>query len=153
MDRKIKSIMAPIILCAALWLFPGSLENEIADSVLNHLQFLGYTIREGDERTVALVENEADIYIEDFRGGLLFFTYYPLNRAVDRNDLLEIIDLLNSNAVISRYYLDDNYNLRIEFWFPSLYDRQVFGRIFNLWQEESRDYVFASEIGNHIIAQ
>jgi hypothetical protein len=119
----------------AVFLFaPVAARAEVFDKageLSQHLEFLGYTVTEEPEndRIVAKHQRNYNFTVKSFRGGLLLTTFLTMNTPLgaDRERVLEVVNKLNADAEVVRYYLDSDEDLAIEGWFPGAYDKTDFG--------------------------
>ena len=79
----------------------------------------------------------AEISIEFFNRGVLFWTFWPGLPGVNMGDFLATVNDLNYNASASRYYINDNDDLVVEMWLPEYYDRMLFAEAVAIWENES----------------
>ena len=133
-----------LALLAALVLMPAGANAQPIEGFApfkEHLEFLGYTVEEKDDdkRAVAKHNRNYDISIRTYLGGLLFSSFITMKKPLgdNRNAALEVANRLNADAQTVRYYIDKDGDLAIESVFLSAYDRGVFGRFMDHYNDIS----------------
>ena len=123
-----------------LWKWIAEVDGmqEVMEQVLAHLEFLGYQItREGDLARCNHGTNWNAV-IKPYQTGLLFLTFFG-GGAVSKSNragFLEFVNHLNSEAAVSRFYVDSDGDLAAESWIPAHYDRQQFGHYLTLRERD-----------------
>lgn len=110
-----------------------------ASDVIEHLEFMGYEVSMNDERIRAVHNENINIMLKKFQGGILTVAYYGGSQYADdnRGAFLNLINTLNQKAVSARFYIDGDGDLAIESYYPGKYNRQGFSaflKAFNLEQ-------------------
>jgi hypothetical protein len=115
--------------------FPGS------DEYKAHLEFLGYTVTDGEASLIARHDTNYNISVKSYNGGVLVVTFFGTTSKAkrDRVGFLEFLNGMNAGSVAARYYEDNEGDVIVEGWYPGAYDRANFGVFiekFNLIGEE-----------------
>jgi hypothetical protein len=70
-----------------------------------------------------------DFRIHEYNGGFRVFTFYISREEVtyESEALRNLVNEMNENALISRYYIDKDADVAAEFWYPlKTYDKNIF---------------------------
>jgi hypothetical protein len=70
-----------------------------------------------------------DFRIHEYNGGYRIFTFFMHREGVtyESETLRALVNDLNENAVLTRYYIDRDADVAAEFWYPlSVYDKNLF---------------------------
>ena len=120
--------------------------NTTIESMITHLEFLGYTITrdEEDESAFAIHESQYNKSISEIAGGVLFRTEFISNNKAkeETTKYLESINEMNVNALVIRalgYEYDGELSLHIEAWYPNQYDRVNFGNFIDAVNRDCRN--------------
>jgi hypothetical protein len=106
--------------------------------IKTQLEYLGYTVEYKDTYAVARKSAAAVITVKLYKQNILMYAYYDLDmNQGTRYELYEAVNLLNQNASVCRYYVDDDDDLMIEMVISDIYDRTILGNFLTLWQAES----------------
>jgi len=102
------------------------------DPYINHLEFLGYTIKPLDaEKKVmgAAHTTRRNLVFRAFRVGVFFSISYKSRPEVKGDELgiLQLANLFNTRYVICRVYVDKDKDLIIEAYYAREYDKTAFG--------------------------
>ncbi len=64
--------------------------------------------------------DKPDFRLHSWSGGFRVFTYYLTKEGVtpQSEELRGLVNALNENAVITRYYIDEDADVAAEFWYP-----------------------------------
>ncbi len=121
----------------------------IADTIeqmTTHLEFLGYEVSRDGDLTKARHPRRFNMVVRPLAGGVLFTAIFGAsdNATRDRLGYLEMINALNANAGIARFYADKDADLFIEAWHPDYYDRADFG-VFLEKLERDHHLLFGAE--------
>lgn len=113
----------------------------VIDKVSNHLEFLGYEVKIGDENPqemIALHPERANILVKVFTRAVRFTCFYYSNTFAQQNRLefLELINTLNQNSAITQCSLDDEGTLIITSFLFGIYDKITFGQFMDLWHDD-----------------
>lgn len=111
--------------------------QDTLEEMADHLTFLGYEVDFDGEVITADRSDAAEIVIEYYDKGVLFWAYWPAEMGIDRSEFIESVNNLNYNASASRYYIDDDGDLVIEMWLPDHYDKKLFADSVSLWEFET----------------
>jgi hypothetical protein len=116
------------------------------DLMATHLQFLGYEITREDERIRAAHPAKLGFSIRPFGNGVLLTSIFGCSDGAKSQKLtyFELINSLNENARVARFYADDDLDFFIEAWYPDYYHREQFGFFVELWNDDC-DQIFSSE--------
>jgi hypothetical protein len=115
-----------------------------SDDYRQHFEFLGYTVEDGEKSLFAKHPDRLDVSIRSFNGGVLIVTIFGTTARAkkDRPGFLTFLNAMNTDAVVGRYYVDDEDDVIIEGWYPGTYDRTRFGLFldnFNLVSDQLTD--------------
>ena len=114
------------------------MEPDLAQ-VSEHLEFLGYTIEAQLEDVFhASHATKPNLTVRAWLGGFLLTAWYgtTAESLVNREGFLETINLLNEKAVVSRYYVDQEYDFAAEAFYHPPYERAAFARFMELWDHD-----------------
>ncbi|MDX1977166.1 MAG: hypothetical protein SFT94_05790 [Pseudanabaenaceae cyanobacterium bins.68] len=95
----------------------------------NHLEFNGYKVEETDERIFCRHSRKSNLILRDLPNrGVLVTTIYALKPEVDRLDLLEYVNHMNSEFFFLKGYAADvsGLSLVLETFYEGEYNRQNF---------------------------
>jgi len=108
------------------------------EQIVTHLQFLGYEVSRDGDVTRAKHPRKFNVSIRPLAGGILFTTIFGCQDNAKRSKLgyLEMINSLNANAAIARFYADKDSDLFIEAWHPDYYERASFGAFMQIWDRD-----------------
>lgn len=109
------------------------------EQISQHLEYLGYTISPAEERSFhARHPSKANILVRSFAGGCLITAWYgtTADSLVNREGFLEVLNSLNAQAIVSRYYVDKEYDFAVETFFHPPYDRSSFAQFMDLWDRD-----------------
>jgi hypothetical protein len=108
------------------------------DQISNHLEFLGYTVAHEGNITSAKHNSRLGILMKPLGGGILFTTIFggADHAKRDRIGYLELVNSLNNQAAVARFYADKDSDFIIEAWHPDAYDRTAFGVFMETWNRD-----------------
>jgi hypothetical protein len=100
-----------------------------SDDFKTHLEFLGYTVEEGETSLLARHEQYYNVSVKSLGGGVLVATFFgTTDRAKsDRVGFLDFLNGMNRDAVAARYYEDEEGDVIVEGWYAGDYERSRFG--------------------------
>ena len=100
-----------------------------SDDYKAHLEFLGYTVEDGETSLIAKHDKFYNVSVKSYNGGVLVVTFFGTTDKAksDRVGFFEFLNGMNENAVAARYYEDDEGDVIVEGWSPGSYDRTRFG--------------------------
>jgi hypothetical protein len=112
---------------------------ENAEKIINHLEFLGYTVTADKDSLLAKHTKEWNISVRSYQGGILIAAFLEAEKKAkeDRGAFLEMINALNKEAKACRYYADKDGDLAIEAYYPGSYDKARFGTFIDVWKADS----------------
>jgi hypothetical protein len=102
---------------------------EDVDAIVNHLEFLGYTVTQNNEAIRAEHATNLSVFIRQYQGGLLvsaFFGGSDYGKS-HKDAWLNLVNTLNEQATVARYYIDSDDDLAIEGYYPGSYRKDSFG--------------------------
>ena len=113
--------------------------SEALESVLGHLEFLGYEIIRDEKLSKARHPVKYNLLIKDYNGMLLFTSIIGAsqNAKMSRPGYLEFLNSLNRSSAVTRVYADQDADLIFEATFPQLYDRVAFAKFIDLWHQDT----------------
>lgn len=109
------------------------------NQISEHLEFLGYTIEPGREDSFrATHATKPNFSLRAYAGGLLITAWYGTSAEalVNREGFLEAINVLNAQAIVSRYYVDKEYDFAAEAFYHPPYERVAFAQFMDLWDRD-----------------
>jgi len=117
-------LASSVLICS----FSIAAPPEDSSDVVRHLEFIGYNVSMNSERISAKHPENPNILIKKYQGGMLFTTLHGSNDNGKRNrdKLLALVNELNSEAVVARYYIDKDGNMWIEGYYPGNYNKNSF---------------------------
>ncbi|MCV3216797.1 YbjN domain-containing protein [Plectonema radiosum NIES-515] len=93
----------------------------------NHLEFNGYQVEEDEELLLCHHPRKTNLIIKYiFSRGVLIRSFYSFDQNIQRIDLLEYINELNSDFIFMKAYIDRDNDLSIETFSEGEYDRTNF---------------------------
>ena len=109
-----------------------------AGSVMNHLQFLGYKCSPEKEKIAVTHAERLNFDIVKFRGGFLLKAWFGKNAKTpkDSDKYAALINALNSESGVCRYYADEEGDLIIEGWYPLPYSKDSFSTFLETWEKD-----------------
>lgn len=110
---------------------------EDADGFVAHLEFGAYTVEVGEQAITARHETYLNMVLKAFKGGVLLQTYVETSQR-KKDDVLEVINKLNTNSIAARYYADDEGDTMVEAWYPGGYERQRFSAFLEAWHTDTK---------------
>lgn len=107
--------------------FAGPFEG--SDEYKAHLEFLGYSVEDGETSLIAKHDEFYNVSVKSYNGGVLVVTFFGTTDKAksDRVGFFEFLNNMNENAIAARYYEDDEADVIVEGWYPGGYDRTRFG--------------------------
>lgn len=113
---------------------------DILEQIKSHVEFLGYDVTVEEERGRAKHPERWNIVYREFKGGILFQTYFGVSDygKSNKEEFFNFLNLMNQGAVVVRFYADDDFDLVMEAWLPSGYEKQTFGRFVEQWDNDTR---------------
>jgi hypothetical protein len=108
-----------------------------------HLRFLGYDVKVDDEVVIANHPNKADILLFVYSNGTMLKSLFRANpdNALARPGYLELINSLNRQSLVTRYYADNDGDLMFEAFFSSGYSQTEFARFLDLWDTDFQSMI------------
>lgn len=107
-----------------------NIDNAVAHPLAryrNHLEFHGYHVEEEENIILGRHSRKPNLIIEAVTDrGVLVGTVYALNPKINRVQLLEYINQLNSNFLFMKAYTDDKDGFTMETFLEGGYDRTNF---------------------------
>jgi len=123
-----------------LLIFSASLyaQTSEADSVMRHLEFLGYKCASAKGKISVTHAERLSFDLVKFRGGLLFKSWFGKNGKTqkDSEKYTALINVLNSESGVCRYYADNEGDLIIEGWYPLPYSKDGFATFLETWEKD-----------------
>jgi len=132
------------------------MDNAINQQIRNHLEFLGYTIKDSDKSNnnlIFMAESttlKPNLFIKINEDSLVNI-YSRIGtwdkEVLDSVDFRNLIHKINRQAYFCKWYLDKNDKgaiITIESWFFG-YDKKAFGKVIESFDLEIRKY--ATELG------
>lgn len=108
------------------------------DSIITHLEFLGYTITREEKIIRARHDTKYNFGMRTLAGGFIFRAYFggSDHAKADRPGFLDLINSINAEASVARCFADSDSDLCFEAWYPDVYDRQEFGDFMTAWDRD-----------------
>jgi hypothetical protein len=115
-----------------------NMTTKALDSMLAHLEFLGYEVTQDGEIARAKHATRYNVSLRSFASGILLTRLFGANDTArqDKAGYLEFINSLNNKAAVARFYADKDMDLFIEAWYPDMYDRPSFGLFLEIWDRD-----------------
>jgi hypothetical protein len=113
----------------------------LLESIATHLEFLGYEITPKEDILQCRHARKYNLLVRRLSGGFLFTTIFAGDKEFDglnNIDLLKSLNFLNKEAIVSRFYVDDDCDLFMEAWYPDYYDRIAFGLFFDILERDMK---------------
>ncbi|MBU0551374.1 hypothetical protein KKF91_12465 [Myxococcota bacterium] len=114
-------------------------ETDFMQQLGAHLEFLGYDITQRDSTTVSYSAKHAKYWNFVFAnkvGGVLFQFFIGTEDGAGQETLLEYVNDLNRDAVVSRFFIDKDNDFAGEAWWPPIYDKAKFGAFIDAWHHD-----------------
>ena len=108
-----------------------------AKNFMKHLKKQGYECEKGDNFITANHDVQLNIVLKGYSGGVLVQTYAGSN-VKDRDDIIDTVNNLNSNATVTRFYIDGDGDTMIEAWYPGEYDKDQFEAFLEAWKGDTK---------------
>jgi len=100
------------------------------DQIIAHLEFLGYETERRDSGAIKAVhKSHFNLIFKEYGYGVLFTAFFGINAKgkSNKSNAYERVNSFNREARVSRCYLDKDFDLVVEAYFPNLYDKSTFG--------------------------
>ena len=111
--------------------------NADLNHFITHLEFMGYEIEQLDEkRYKAMHEKYFNMIVKDYVFGVIFISIFGKSDTANRETLLEFANALNDEAILGRFIVDQDEDLRVEFVFSGDYSKKEFSRFIELIQSD-----------------
>ena len=124
------------------------------EQISNHLGFLGYESTVDGEVTRAVHASRWNLVLKDYQGGVLITSYLGSNDHAKnkrhRQAYLEMINSMNQEASVTRFYADNDTDLVMEALWLGDYDRVSFGDFMEKWDVDTRTRLLQSEASNFL---
>ena len=113
---------------------------DILEQIQAHVEFLGYKVTIEEGRGRAQHPERWNIVYREFKGGILFQTYFGVSDYARENkgEFFEFLNLMNQAATVTRFYADEDFDLVMEAWFPGGYKKETFGLFLEQWDGDTR---------------
>jgi hypothetical protein len=123
-----------------------------ARRVAEHLEFLGFTSKIDSDVLQATHPNHFSIYASDSDLGIRFTLFFPINANAVQNKarLMELLNKLNAEALVIKFYLDDEDDIAFEAIYAGDYDRQEFGVFMQAYLSDYRLVYQNYELADYI---
>jgi len=115
--------------------------TEMMDQIVKHLDFLGYETSQQENQVVfARHARHFNLIVKDYAFGVLFTTFFKINSEglAHRNEVYQAVNAYNRLARVCRGYLDKDFDLVVEAYFPNYYDKTTFGNFMDTLNEDLR---------------
>lgn len=111
-------------------------EDAYIRDIVEHLQFLGYEVKEASEgRFFADHDRHLPFWFQEGSTGVNFVAFFELD--VARETLVDVANAVNAEvAVATRHYVDDDGDFVIEGWWPKVYEKQLFASFMEMRHHE-----------------
>jgi hypothetical protein len=106
-----------------------------AKEIVNHMEFLGYTVEVGEQSIMVHHETRYNFLIRKFLGGIMFNAFWGSSDygKEHRSEFLEYVNDLNRMSSATVFYVDKDEDLAASCWFPGVYERQLFASAIERW--------------------
>ncbi len=112
----------------------------------NHLEFLGYRVEEGEEDIVGRHTRKPNLIVRPISDrGVLVSTLYSFNSGIDRLEMLEYVNALNTSLMFMKAYVDEDDDLMMETFFEGEYDRNNFAILLDNIEYDMRIFLSAEQ--------
>jgi hypothetical protein len=124
--------------------------SDLISEVVNHVEFLGYTVKSEDEGNYIADPSSRDIAQPSFtfhrtRGtGVFFLCGFPISDKVkeDPTGFLQFVNEANLFAFVARFtWSPENEGFYAEAYYTSNYDKRTFGNFISTWLSEITSFV------------
>ncbi len=111
----------------------------VLDDVKDHLEFLGYRVKEKPEAEGvygATHDKRWHFVFNEQVGGIFFRSFVPTDDVATNAELESFVNDLHTKAIVARFYIDEDGDLAIEAWWPNIYERSAFGTFVDAWNQD-----------------
>lgn len=112
----------------------------------SRLSQAGYTMDYLNMRGIAQHAKQASITLQSINGRILFSTYWTPQSKLSSSELISVINNINREALLCRYYLDEDKDLVIEAWVDPQQGEEAWLKTLALWQQESLEWISESPL-------
>jgi hypothetical protein len=104
----------------------------------NHLEDEDYDVEKSDDNLTATHDDDyLNIILKAYKGGVLVQTYIATNEMRPWH-VIEMVNTLNTNATVARFYIDSDQDTMIESWYPGKYNKDQFDDFLDAWHSDTR---------------
>lgn len=127
--------------------------QQLLKQIAEHLEYLGYSVEMSSASTViARSTTKFNVRVRMFRSGFLFQSLIAMDKELVEKDVLAyftLINKLNAQAGLLRFYDDEYSSLYCEYWHPGTYEKTTFGAFVELFNADIQGLLFekVKEIG------
>ena len=114
-------------------------EQETQDPLIEHLEFLGYTCDLVEQGIRAKHSSKIPIYITYHHGGIRVQTGFPgKDPNTDSGSRFEVLNALNKEGRVTRFYWSKDGHLFGSAWMPGLYEKSRFATFLEAWEHDTK---------------
>jgi hypothetical protein len=105
-----------------------------------HLEFLGYEVEDDGENIMARHKIKLNVILLFLSQGVLHTSLFGCSDHARhyRKDYMELVNALNREATLVRYYANSDLNLMIEGLYMGPYDRSRYGEFLETWDMDAQ---------------
>ena len=121
-------------------LTPQASAQETKDPLIEHLEFLGYTCDLVEQGIRAKHSSKIPLFITYYKGGIRVQTGFPGKdpTADDVQSRFEVLNTLNKETRVTRFYWSKDGHLFGNAWMPGLYEKSRFATFLEAWEHDTK---------------
>ncbi len=115
------------------------MENKTMEEISTHLQFLGYEALPKEGFTIFKNPKKINFVVKPYKSGFLTQAIFSCTDSAksDVAGYLRVLNTLNQNASVARFYADTDSDLIAEAWYPDMYAKDKFASFMECWDSDS----------------
>jgi hypothetical protein len=121
----------------------------VGELVTNHLSYLGYETTRVDNKLIAKHRSKPGLEIIFSKTGIIFRAWFK-HKDINENELrnyVSFVNSLNNSSRVARFYIDSDYDLIVDGWYPLPYEKESFSNFTNAWLEDySQIFTYNREV-------
>jgi hypothetical protein len=111
----------------------------VVSQICTHLEWLGYKLERRDKVVLARHDMHHNFLLQETAGVLMFKSSVtmPAEKKADHSCLMQLVNSINTEAVLVRAYVDADSDLALEAWHPIAYEKDAFGHFHDIWSRDT----------------
>ena len=136
------SFLIGMVTLMLMHLWPSLSEHAFAqeskDPLVEHLEFLGYECTRAEQGIRAAHPSKIHLYITFYQGGVRIQTGFPgLDPLTDTGSRFKVLNTLNKEMRVARFYWSEKGHLFGTAWMPGLYEKSRFALFMEAWDQDT----------------